>query len=116
MRRVRLDEDDLISFLRPQLEEQGYIAEDHEILGFEYKTHRIKKGGDYYKDGLKDDEYPPEGVDEVKWIKVLIGPAKKREREREIEDEQGDEREVPEDAGREDQAEPAGGEARSPDV
>ena len=81
MRRVRLDEDDLISFLRPALEEQGYIPEEHEILGFEYKTRKIKRGGDYYKDGVKDGEYPPEGVEEVKWIKVLIGPRKKRERE-----------------------------------
>ena len=91
MRRVRLDTDDLISYLRPSLEEQGYIAEGHEIIGFEYKTRRIKKGGDYYKDGVKDGEFPPEGVEEIKWIKVLIGPMKKREREQEIEDEQEDE-------------------------
>ena len=94
MRRVRLDEDDLISFLRPALEEQGYIAEGHEILGFEYKTRRIKKGGDYYKDGVKDGEYPPEGVEEVKWIKVLVGPSKKRERDQELKDEREEADEV----------------------
>lgn len=79
MRRVRLDEDDLIVFLRPMMEEQGYITEGHEILGFEYKTRKIKKGGDYYKDGVKDGEYPPEGVEEVRWIKVLVGPRKRRQ-------------------------------------
>lgn len=81
MRRVRLDEDDLIVYLRGPLEEQGYIAEGHQILGFEYKTRKIKKGGDYYKDGVKDGEYPPEGVEEIKWIKVLIGPAKRRKKD-----------------------------------
>ena len=85
MRRVRLDEDDLIVFLTPILEEQGYIAEGHKIFGFEYKTRKIKKGGDYYKDGIKDGEYPPEGVDEIQWIKVLIGPGKRQKAE--VEDE-----------------------------
>lgn len=88
MRRVRLDKEDLIVFLRPPMEEQGYIAEGHEILGFEYKTRKIKRGGDYYKDGVKDGEYPPEGVDEVQWIKVLIGPGKKKDRDQEIKNEQ----------------------------
>jgi hypothetical protein len=83
MRRVRLDEEDLVVMLGPALAEQGYIPEGHEILGFEYKTKRIRKGGDYYRDGVKDGEYPPEGVDEVRWIKVLVGPAKRRQREEE---------------------------------
>ena len=77
MRRVRLDADDLIVFLTPVLEEQGYITEGHKIVGFEYKTRKIKKGGDYYKDGVKDGEYPAEGVDEIQWIKVLIAPSKR---------------------------------------
>ena len=78
MRRVRLDEDDLIVFLTPVLQEQGYIAEGHKIIGFEYKSRKIKKGGDFYKDGVKDGEYPPDGVDEIQWIKVLIGPDKRQ--------------------------------------
>lgn len=88
MRRVRLDEDDLVVFLTPMMQEQGYIAEGHQILGFEYKTRKIKKGGDYYKDGVKDGEYPAEGVEEVRWVKVLVGPAKRRERQAEIAEEQ----------------------------
>lgn len=91
MRRVRLDEDSLISFLKGPLTEQGYIAEGHEILGFEYKTRKIKRGGDYYKDGVKDGEYPPEGVEEVRWMKVLIGPKKRRERQEEADDLEGTE-------------------------
>lgn len=78
MRRVRLDEDDLIVFLTGPLMEQGYIAEGHKILGFEYKSRKIKKGGDYYKDGVKDKDFPADGVEEVRWIKVLVGPSKKR--------------------------------------
>lgn len=88
MRRVRLDTEDLMVFLRGPMEEQGYIAEGHQILGFEYKTRKIKRGGDYYKDGVKDGEYPTEGVDEIQWIKVLIGPGKKKDREQETKDEQ----------------------------
>lgn len=93
MRRVRLDEDDLIVFLRGPLEEQGYIQEGHEILGFEYKTKKIKKGGDYYKDGVKDGEYPPEGVDEVRWIKVLVGPGRRRKAKEQPDDVEGTEAE-----------------------
>lgn len=81
MRRVRLDKEDLIVFLTPVMAEQGYIAEGHQVLGFEFKTRKIKRGGDYYKDGVKDGEYPPDGVDEVQWVKVLIGPKKKQKKE-----------------------------------
>jgi hypothetical protein len=90
MRRTRLDEEDLIAYLRGPLEEQGYIKEGHQILGFEYKTKKIKKGGDYYKDGVKDGEYPPEGVEEIRWIKVLIGPAKRRSQEEPEQEEDND--------------------------
>ncbi len=93
MRRVRLDEDDLMVFLRGPLEEQGYIAEGHEIIGFEYKTRKIKKGGDYYKDGVKDGEYPPEGVEEIRWIKVLVGPSRRRKSKDESDDVEGTETE-----------------------
>lgn len=87
MRRVRLDEADLRIYLGEALGREGYIAEGHEVLGFEYKTRRIKRGGDYYKDGVEDGEYPPEGVEEIRWIKVLIGPPKGRKRqEREDDD------------------------------
>jgi hypothetical protein len=80
VRRTRLDEDDLIIMLTPTLTEQGYIQEGHKILGFEYKTRTIKKGGDYYKDGVNDKDYPGE-VEVIKWIKVLIGPSGKRVKE-----------------------------------
>ena len=95
MRRVRLDEEDLVVFLTPALTAQGYIAEDHKILGFEYKTKKIKRGGDYYKDGVKDGEFPPEGVDEVVWLKVLVGPSKRRKAEGD-EEPAGDDAEAPE--------------------
>lgn len=85
MRRTRLDEDDLIVLLTPALQEQGYIQEDHAILGFEYKTRTIKKGGDYYKDGVNDKDYPGE-VEVIKWIKVLIGPKKGRKRDDDVAD------------------------------
>ena len=91
MRRVRLDTDDLIVFLKPVLEEQGYIAEGHQIIGFEYKTRKIKRGGDYY-DPIKDGEVPPEGIEIVKWIKVLIGPERRKKHDDENEP---DEVEVP---------------------
>ena len=85
MRRVRLDEDDLKIYLTQALGEQGYIKEGHEIIGFEYKTRTIKRGGSYYYDVVKDGEAPPpEGVEVVKWIKVLIGPPKKRDQEHEL--------------------------------
>jgi len=77
MRRVRLDEDDLVVMLTPMLAEQGYIAEGHKIIGFEYQTRTIKKGGDYYKDGVNDKDYPGE-VEVIKWLKVLIGPKKRQ--------------------------------------
>lgn len=86
MRRTRLDEDDLVVMLTPVLQEQGYIEEGHQILGFEYKTRKIKKGGDYYKDGVKDGEYPPEGVQVIQWIKVLIGPGKRKRKEEQDDD------------------------------
>ena len=66
--------------LTPTLTDQGYIQEGHKILGFEYKTRTIKKGGDYYKDGVNDKDYPGE-VEVIKWIKVLIGPSGKRAKE-----------------------------------
>ena len=89
MRRVRLDEDDLVVFLSPVLKEQGYIAEDHAILGFEYKTRTIKKGGDYYKDGVNDKDYPGE-VEVIKWLKVLIGPKKGRKQDDDVADVPGE--------------------------
>jgi hypothetical protein len=85
MKRTRLDEEDLKIFLTPGLEEQGYIPEGHVILGFEYKTRTIKKGGDYYKDGVEDKDYPGE-VEVIKWIKVLIGPKKRQQVKEEPED------------------------------
>jgi hypothetical protein len=84
MRRIRLDEDDLRDYLTPLLAEQGYIKDDHEILGFEYRTRTIKRGGDYYRDEVKSgDAPPPEGVEVIRWIKVLVGPPKRTRREEE---------------------------------
>jgi hypothetical protein len=77
-RRIKLNEDDLKSFLGEGLRSAGFMDVDSEILGFEYKVKRIKKGGDYYKDGIDDPEYPKDGVDEVVMIKVLTETKRKR--------------------------------------
>lgn len=95
MRRIRLDPEDLIAYLKPELTATGYIAEGHEIKGFEYKTKKIKKGGDYYKDGVKDGEFPPEGVEELVWLKVLVGPAK-RQKSDEVDEPTEDDSDAPE--------------------
>jgi hypothetical protein len=79
-RRIRLDEQDLKDFLGSALRSSGYMNEDAQILGFEYKTKKIKKGGDYYADGVADKDYPGE-VEEVVWIKVLTETKGKKERE-----------------------------------
>lgn len=79
-RRIRLDEEDLKAFLGGALQAAGYMDEDAEIIGFEYKTRTIKKGGDYYKDGVNAKDYPGE-VEEVRWIKVLTETKGRRERE-----------------------------------
>lgn len=83
-RRIKLNEDDLKSFLTMGLRSSGYMTEHSKIIGFEYTVKRIKKGGDYYKDGITDPDYPADGVDEVKFVKVLtetIEPRRKKEDE-----------------------------------
>lgn len=76
-RRTRLDEDDLKDFLAQALKLNGYLDEDAKVIGIEFKTKKIKKGGDYYKDGVDDPEYPGE-VEVVQWVKVLSEVPKKR--------------------------------------
>jgi len=75
-RRIKLLEEDLKSFLADGLRNSGYMSEEDEIIGFEYKTRRIKKGGDYYKDGVDDPAYPGE-VEEVVTVKVLVETGRK---------------------------------------
>lgn len=75
-RRIRLDDEDLKAFLTDALSSSGYMEPGDKILGFEYKTKRIKKGGDYYKDGVDDPNYPGE-VEEVVWLKALIETGRK---------------------------------------
>lgn len=70
-RRIKLNEDDLRDFLTIGLRSSGFMQEHSKIIGFEYKVKRIKKGGDYYKDGIDDPDYPKDGVDEVVMVKVL---------------------------------------------
>ena len=89
-RRIKLNEDDLKSFLTIGLRSSGFMTEHSKIIGFEYKTKRIKKGGDYYKDGIDDPEYPKDGVDEVVMVKVLtetIEPRNKKDEPEEYQDE-----------------------------
>lgn len=79
-RRIRLDENDLVAFLTPALADAGYLDEGAQIVGFEFKTKRIKRGGDYYKDGVSDPDYPGE-VEIVRWIKVLTDTGRRRRKE-----------------------------------
>lgn len=76
-RRIKLNEDDLKSFLGSALRSSGFMTEDSEIIGFEYTTKTIKKGGDFYKDGVDDPEYKGE-VEVVKFIKVLTETSRRR--------------------------------------
>ncbi len=84
-RRIRLDEEDLVVLLEPALRSSGFMAEDTHIVGFEYKTRRIRRGGDYY-DSLGPEEMPPEGVEVVRWIKVLTDTKRRKHEESEDED------------------------------
>lgn len=79
-RRIKLNEDDLKSFLTMALRESGFMTEEDDILGFEYTTKTIKKGGDFYKDGVDDPEYKGE-VEVVKFVKVLVETGRKRREE-----------------------------------
>lgn len=79
-RRIKLNEDDLKSFLTSALRSSGYMTEESEIIGFEYTTKTIKKGGDFYKDGVDDPEYPGE-VEVVKFVKVLTETIRRRKSE-----------------------------------
>lgn len=88
-KRIRLDEEDLIVLLGDALRAGGFMEEDAEILGFEYKTRTIKRGGDYYDDVVKPgdpDLERPEAIEIIKWIKVLTD-TKQRKREPEPEEE-----------------------------
>ena len=79
-RRIKLNEDDLKAFLTTALADAGYMDEGAHIVGFEYKTKTIKRGGDYYKDGVNDKDYPGE-VEVVKFIKVLTDTGRRRKQE-----------------------------------
>lgn len=85
-RRIRFDEDDL-KIIFGKFMEDTYLGEDGYIVGFEYKTRKIKRGGDYYKDGVDDPDYPGE-VEVIQWIKVLIDT---KHRRKEKDDGEGEE-------------------------
>lgn len=79
-RRIKLNEDDLKSFLTDGLRGSGFMQYEDEIIGFEYTTKTIKKGGDFYKDGVDDPEYKGD-VEVVKFVKVLVETGRKRREE-----------------------------------
>lgn len=88
-RRIKLNEEDLKAFLSDALRSSGYMTDDAEIVGFEYKTRTIRKGGDYYKDGVDDKDYPGE-VEVVKFIKVLTDTGRQRKGEHDVQSETDD--------------------------
>jgi hypothetical protein len=89
-RRIKLNEDDLKAFLTTALRDAGFMTAESEILGFEYTTKTIKKGGDFYKDGVDDPEYKGE-VEVVKFVKVLTETKHRRSSEDASTDDEGSE-------------------------
>jgi len=77
---LKLNEDDLVSFLGPALRSSGYMAEDQDIEGFTYSTRKIRKGGDFYKDVISDPMDTSE-AEEVKFIKVLMSTRRRKKSE-----------------------------------
>ena len=90
VRRIRFDEGDLKIIFSQFMEPGGFIHEGEDIIGFEYKTRRIKKGGDYYKDGITDPDYPADGVEVITWVKVLLSKGKRSKVEKEEPNEKPD--------------------------
>jgi hypothetical protein len=78
---IKLLEDDLRDFLDPSLRKAGYLAEDQIILGFTYSTRRLRKNGDFYNDVIND-PHDTSPAEEVRFIKVLIGPIRHRRQEK----------------------------------
>jgi len=74
-RKVKLNEDDLKSFLGDALRASGYMDAESDIIGLEYITKAIKRGGDYYKDPAEPSDKDPEIV---KFIKVHTETKRKR--------------------------------------
>jgi hypothetical protein len=68
---IKLNEDDLKSFLEPALHSAGFLHEGQSIDGFLYTTRKIKKDGDYYKDVITDPNDTSE-AEEVKFVKVIV--------------------------------------------
>jgi hypothetical protein len=91
-RRIRLDEEDLRSILEEHMR-GTWFPEDGKIVGIELRTKNIKKGGDYYKDGVDDPDYPKDGIEVVRWIRVMVESSSRKE-ERDGESE-GDEEDTP---------------------
>jgi hypothetical protein len=77
-RKIKLNEDDLKSFLGSALKSSGFLTEDAEIIGFDYKTKAIKRGGDYYKDPADPSDKDPEIV---KFITVFTETKKTRKKD-----------------------------------
>lgn len=79
---MRLDEDALTDLLTGALADAGLLREGERIVGYEYKTRRIRKGGDYYKDAVGPGETEAE---EVRWLRVLLETSRSRKEETEEE-------------------------------
>lgn len=80
-RKIKLNEDDLKSFIGDALKSSGFLTDDAEIIGFEYKTKAIKRGGDYYKDPADPSDKDPEIV---KFIHVFTETKRKRSSKTEV--------------------------------
>lgn len=79
-RKIKLNEDDLRSFLGDALRSAGYLDEESEIIGFDYKVKAIKRGGDYYKDPADPSDKDPELV---KFVTVFTETKHRRKKDEE---------------------------------
>jgi hypothetical protein len=108
-RKIKLNEDDLKSFLGLALQSSGYMQEGQKIVGFEYRTRDIKREGDYYKDGMvrhadvkvaiadckcgcaaKVELLEESQSEEVRWVKVVVDTSERRRKEEPAEPEDGE--------------------------
>ena len=70
-RRITFTDDDMRVIFRDHMLSSGFLQEDQEIVGFEFRTKRIKKDGDFYKDPA-DPNDPDDQVEVVRKVIVLV--------------------------------------------
>ncbi len=71
-RKIMFTEDDLKVIFKDWMPGAGFLQDGQEIVGFEFRTRRIKAGGDYTKDAIPEGLEYDGPVEEVKKLYVLI--------------------------------------------